>query len=330
MTKHGSLEKGMANHFSTLALRIPWTVWKGKHRTLKDELPRWVGAQHATGDQWRNNSRKNEGIEPKQKQYPAVVVTGDRSKVQCYKEQYCIGTWNVRSMNQGKLEVVKQEMARVNIDILGISELKWTGVGEFNSDDHYIYYCGHESLRRNVVAIMVNKRVQNVVLGCNLKNDRMISVCFQGKAFNITVIQVYASTSYTEEAEVEWLYEDLQDLFGTNTQKRCPCQHRGLECKSRKSSNTRSNWQIWPWNVEWSRAKNNRVLPRKCTGHSKHPLLTIQDKTLHMDITRWSTPKSDWLYSLQLKMQQLYTVNKNKTRSWLWFRSWTPYYQIQT
>ena len=97
-------------------------------------------AQYATGDQWRNNSRKNEGMEPKQKQYPVVAVTGDRSKIQCYKEQYCIGTWNVRSMNQGKLEMVKQVMARVNIDILGISELKWTGMGEFNSEDHYIYY----------------------------------------------------------------------------------------------------------------------------------------------------------------------------------------------
>ena len=128
-------------------------------RTLKDELPRLVGAQYATEDQWRNNSRKNEGMEPKQKKYPLVGVTGDRSKVQCCKEQYCLGTWNVRSMNQGKLEVVKQEMARVNVDILGISKLKWIGMGEFNSDDHYIYYYGQESLRRNGVAIMVNKRV---------------------------------------------------------------------------------------------------------------------------------------------------------------------------
>ena len=126
-------------------------------RILKEELPRSLGAQYATGDQWRNNSRKNEGMEPKQKQYPVVDVTGDRSKVQCCKEKYCIGTWNVRSMNQGKLEVVKQEMARVNINILGISELKWTGMGEFNSDDHYIYYYGQESLRRNGVAIIVNK-----------------------------------------------------------------------------------------------------------------------------------------------------------------------------
>ena len=115
-------------------------------------------------------------------------------------------------MNQGKLEAVKQEMARVNIDILGISELKWTRMGDFNSDDHYIYYCGQESLRRNGVAIMVNK-VRNAVLGCNLKNDRMISVCLQGKPFNITVIQVYVPTSNAEETEVEWFYEDLQDLL---------------------------------------------------------------------------------------------------------------------
>ena len=112
--------------------------------------------------------------------------------------------------NQGKLEVVKQEMARVNVDILGISELKWTGMGEFNSDDHYIYYCGQESLRRNGVAIMVNKRVRNAVLGCNLKDDRMISVRFQGKPFDITVIQLYAPTSNAEEPEVERFYEDSQ------------------------------------------------------------------------------------------------------------------------
>ena len=123
------------------------------------------GAQYATGDQWRNNSRKNEGMEPKQKQYPVVNGTGDGSTVKCCKEQYCTGTWNVRSMNQGKLEVVKQEMARVNLNILGISELRWTGMDEFNSDDHYIYYCGQESLRRNGVAIIVIKRIQNAVLG---------------------------------------------------------------------------------------------------------------------------------------------------------------------
>ena len=129
------------------------SIKRQNDRILKEELPRSVGAQYATGDQWRNTSRKNEGMEPRQKQCPVVDVTGDRSKVRCSKEQYCIGTWNVRSwnvrpMNQGKLEVVKQEMTRVNIDILGISELKWTGKGEFNSDDHCIDYCGQEFLRR--------------------------------------------------------------------------------------------------------------------------------------------------------------------------------------
>ena len=122
-------------------------------------------------------------------------------------------------MNQGKLEVVQQEMARVNINILGISELRWTGMGEFNSDDHYIYYCGQESLRRNGVAIIVNKRVQNAALGCNLKNNRMISVHFKGKQFNITVIQVYALTSNAEEAEVERFYEHLQDLLKITPKK---------------------------------------------------------------------------------------------------------------
>ena len=122
-------------------------------------------------------------------------------------------------MNQGKLEVVKQEMARVNVNILGISKLKWTGMGEFNSNDPYIYYCGQESLRRNGVAMMVNKRVRNAVLGCNLKNDRMISVRFQGKSFNITVIQVYAPTSNAEEVEVEQFYEDLHDLLELTPQK---------------------------------------------------------------------------------------------------------------
>ena len=128
-----------------------------KYRILKEELPRSVGAQNATGDQWRNNSRKNEKTEPNQKHHPVVDVTGDGNKVRCCKEQYCIGTWNVRSKNQGKLEVVKQEMARVNLNILRISELKWMEMGEFNSDDHYIYYCGQESLGRNGVALIVNK-----------------------------------------------------------------------------------------------------------------------------------------------------------------------------
>ena len=158
-------------------------------------------------------------MEPKQKQHPVVDMTGDESKVQCCKDQYCIGTWNVRSMNQGKLEVVKQEMTRLNIDILGIRKLRWTRMDEFNSDDHYIYYCGQDPLRRNGVAIIANKRVQNAVHRCNLGNDRMISVRFQGKPFNITVIQVYVPTSNAEEAEVEWFYEDLQNLLELTPQK---------------------------------------------------------------------------------------------------------------
>ena len=153
-----STGEGNGKPFQYSCLENPMNSMKRwKDRTLKKELPRSVGAQYATGDQWKNNSRKNEETEPKQKQYSVVDVTGDRSKVQCCKDQHCIGTWNVRYMNQGKLGVVKQEMARVNVDILGISELKWTGTGELNSDDHYIYYCGQESLRRNGVAITVNK-----------------------------------------------------------------------------------------------------------------------------------------------------------------------------
>ena len=127
-----------------------------------------------------------------------------------------------------------------------------------------------------------------------------------------------------EEAEVEWFY-DLPEL---TPKKRCPFHYRGLECKSRKSRDTWSNRHIWPWSTKQSRPKANRVLPRECTGHSKHPLPTTQEKTLHMDITRWSVSKLDWLYSLQLKMEKLYTVSKSKTRSWLWLRSWTPYCQI--
>ena len=158
----------------------------------------------------------------------------------------------------------------------------------------------------------------------------MISVRFQGKPFNITVIQVCAPTNNAEEAEVGMVLWRLTRPYRTNTWKRCPFHHRGLKCKSRNSWSTWNNWQIWPWRIEWSREKANRVLPREYTGHSKHPLPTTQEKTLHMDITKWSTPKSDWLCSLQPKMEKLYTVKKNKTRSWLWLRSWTPYCQIQT
>ena len=155
-------------------------------------------------------------MEPKQKQHQVVDVTGNGSK---FKEQYYVGTWNVRFMNQGKLEEVKWEMTRMNINILGISELKWTGIGEFNSDDHYIFYGGQESLRGNGVTIIVNKRVRNAVLGCNLKNDRIISVRLQGKLFKITLIQVYARTNNADEAEVQWLDEDLQDLLEVKPKK---------------------------------------------------------------------------------------------------------------
>ena len=138
-------------------------------------------------------------------------VTDDGSKVQCYKEQYCIGTWNVKSKNQGKLEVVKQEMARVNADIPGISKLKWTGMGEFNSDDHYIYYCGQESLRSNGVAITVNKSLKCSTWMQSQKGQN--DLCsFPRQTIQYQVIQVYAPNSNTEEAEVERFYEDLQDL----------------------------------------------------------------------------------------------------------------------
>ena len=122
-------------------------------------------------------------------------------------------------------------------------------MGEFNSDDHYVHYCGQEPLRRNRVAITVNQRVRNAEHDCNLKNNRMISVYFQGKPFNIRVIQVYAPTSNAEEAEVEWFYEDLQDLLELTPKKRCPFHYRGRECNSRKSRNTWSNRQIWPWST---------------------------------------------------------------------------------
>ena len=229
-------------------------------------------------------------MEPKQKQHPAVDVTGDRSKVQCCKEQYFIGTWNVRSMNQGKLEVVRQEMARVNVYILGIDELKWTGMGEFNSDDHHIYYYGQESLRRNGVAIMVNKRVRNAVLGCSLKNDRMISVRFQGKPFNITTIQVYAPISNAEEAEVERFYEDLQDLLELTPKKDVLFIIGDWNAKvgSQETPGVTGKFGLGMWNEA-----GQRVSPRERTGHSKHPFPTTQEKALHMDITRWSTPKSD-------------------------------------
>ena len=179
-------------------------------------------------------------------------------------------------------------------DIIGISELKWTGMGKFNSGNHYIYYCRQESLRRNGVAIIVNKRVWNAVLGCNLKNDRMISIHFQGKPFSIIVIQVYAPICNAEEAEVEWFYEDLQDHLELIPKKDVFFIIGDWKAKV----GSQENRQVWLWSTEWIREKANRVLPREHTGHSKHPLPKTQEKTLHVDITRWSIPKSYWLHSL--------------------------------
>ena len=172
-----------------------------KDVTLKDESPSSLGVQYTTAEEQRNSYRKNKEAEPKQKQCPVVVVSDGESKVPCCKEQYCVRIWNVRSMNQ--IGVVKQEMVRVNISILGINELKSMGKGEFNSDDHYIYHCGQEYLRRNGVSLVVNKRVQNAVLGCNLKNNRVISVHFHGKPLNTTVFQVRAPTTDAEKTEAE-------------------------------------------------------------------------------------------------------------------------------
>ena len=166
-------------------------------------------------------------------------------------------------------------------------------MGEFNSDDHYIYYCGQESLRRNGVAITVNKRVRNAVLGCNLKNDRMISVRFQGKPFNIMVIQVYVPTSNVEEAEVEWFYEALQDLLELTHKKDVLFIIGDWNAKvgSQGTPGLTGKFGLGVRNEAGQRLI--QVFPRECTGHSKHPLPKTQEKTLHMDITRWSTPKSD-------------------------------------
>ena len=186
--KRGPLE-GNGN----TSIFLPWQPHeqyeKGKIMTMRNELSRLVGIQYATGEEWKNNSRRMKK-EPKWKQCPAVDVTGDGSKLWCCKEQYCIGTWNVRSVNQGKLEVVKQETTRMTINILGISELKWIGMGKFNSDDHYIYYCGQESHGKNGVALMVNKRVQNAVLWGNLKNNKN-DLC----SFPRQTIQYHSNTS---------------------------------------------------------------------------------------------------------------------------------------
>ena len=226
-------------------------------------------------------------------------------------------------MNQGKLEVAKQEMARVNIDILGISELKWTGMGEFNSDDHYIYYGGQESLRRHEVALIVNKRIWNAVLEYNLKNDKEISVCFQGKPFNIRVTQDYAPTTYAEEADVERFHDDLKDL---------------IELTHQKCLFIIGNWNVKVGSQEIPGVTGmfglitNEVGQRLTELCQENALVLANTlfqnhKTLHIDITRRSISKSDWSYSLQLKISIQST--KKKTRSKLCLRSWTPHCQIQ-
>ena len=192
-------------------------------------------------------------------------------------------------MNQGKLEVVKQEMARINVNILGISE---SGMGEFNSDDHYIYYCGQESLRRKKVAIIVKKRVRNAVVGCNLKNDRIISVRFQGKPLNITVIQIYALTSNTEEVEVELFYEDLQDFLELTLKKDVIfiIGDRSGKVGSQEIPGVTGKFSLGIWNEAGQR------LIEFCQENAlviANILFQTQEKTLHMDITRWSIPKSD-------------------------------------
>ena len=250
---------------------------------LEGELPRLIGVQCATGEKQRNSSRKRAG--PKWKHCWIVYVSGGESKVWCCKEQYCIGTLNVRSMNQGKLDMVKQEMARVNINILGISEVKWTGMGKFNSHDHYIYYCGQVSLRRNGVALIVNKSLKCSTWMQSQKQQN--DLCsFPSKPFNITVFQVCSPTTNAEEAEVDWFYEDIQYLLEL-TSKKLSSSSQGIKMKSRKSRDTWDNRQVWPWSTKWSKAKANRVLSRKHTGHSKHPLPTTQEMILHMDITRY-------------------------------------------
>ena len=197
-------------------------------------------------------------------------------------------------MNQGKLEVVKQEMARMNVDILGISELKWT-MGKFNSDDHYIYYCGQESLRRKGVAIMVNKRVQNAVLGCNLKNDRQYdtgTVRFQGKPFNITVIQAYAPTSNTEEAEVEWFYEDLQDLLELTPPKNVLFIIVDWIAKVGSQETPGVTCRLG-LGVQIEAGQRLKEFCQESTLVIANTLFQQHKRRLRMDITRWSTMKSD-------------------------------------
>ena len=202
-------------------------------------------------------------------------------------------------------------------------------MGKFNSDDHCIYYCGHESLRRNGVALLVNKRTQNSVLGCSPKDDRLISTRFQGKAFNITVIQVYAPGTNAKEAEVEQFYDDLQDLLELTPKKDVLFIIGDWNAKV-------DNQEIPGVTGEFGLGMQNEAgqrLTEFCQENTlviANTLFQQHKRWLHMNNTRWSKLKSDWLYSLQSKKEKLYTVRKNKTGSWLWLRSWTPYCQIQT
>ena len=217
----------------------------------------------------------------------------------------------------GKLEVVKQEMARVNFDILGIIELKWTGRGGFNSDDHYTYYCGQESLRRNGIAFIVNKRVQNADLGCNLNSNRMISVRFQGKLFNITVIQVYAPTSNAEEAEVEWFYKDLQDPLEL-TPKKDILFIIGYWNAKEGSQETPGVSGKFGFGVQ-------KEAGQRLTEFCQENTLVIANTRFQQHLRRlytWISPdglhqnQMDYrLYSWQPKVEKLYTFSKNKTRS---------------
>ena len=229
---------------------------------------------------------------------------------------------------KGKLNMVKQEMARVNINILGISEFKWTGMGKFNSDDNYVYYCGQESFRRDGIALIVNKRVQNAVLWWNLKkwqND----LC----SFSRQTIQHHSNPSlcHNHLCRRSWswwvLWKRTRPSI-TNTKKRCPFHNRELEYKSRSQEKPGVTGKFVR-GVQNEAGQRLTVLLREHAGHSKHDFTTTQMRTWHMDITRWSILKSYSLSSLQLKMEKLYTVSKNKTWSWPWLRSWAPYCKIQ-
>ena len=273
---------------------------------------------------------KNEEAEPKQKQCPVVDVTGDGSKVWCCKEQYLIGTWNVRSINQGKLEVVKQEIARVNTDILGISEIKWTRMGKFHSDDHYINYCVQESLRRNGAALIVKKTVWNAVPGCSLKNDRMISVHLQGKPFNVTVIQVHAPLNNTEEAEVEWFYEEVQELLELTSPKDVLFIIRDWNTKvgSQEISGVTGKFGLGVQNEAGQRLtefcqENALVIANTLFQQHKRQLYT------------WTSPdgqywnQTDYILCSQRWRSSIQSA-KTRPEADCGSRSWTPYCQIQT